>query len=212
MSDTIFVTSQLKPTTSGVILVTHLLLFVMTVLYVLPSGVAKVSSHRVLTAKSCKDVLRSYTSSTSPVADNRIAVCISGAARTLPQNLSFMTLASAFSQHDDIKVDFFSWLSNDPDKGDVNSKGHSFAAVSNGLVRARAAYFARLTPLGTYVLNEVNFQVNTKCDFGRYSSERFDQSDEDIITRMTQPLFKREKYFELVRAAEEEMSISAGKP
>ncbi len=141
----------------------------------------------------------------------RIAVCISGGARTFTTALSLRTIKAAFSDFKHVNVDFFIWLTNNPLKGDRNSKNQSYPPVSNGEVRAAAAYLAHSTPFGTFVLNEVNFHTSPSCDFGEYTKLMRDQSDEDVVTRSTQTLFKREKCFELVRAAEEELKISLGK-
>ena len=143
--------------------------------------------------------------------DVRVAVCISGAARTFSTALSLETIKAAFSYPNRADVDFFIWITNDPLRGDRNSKNRSYAVVSNGEVRRAAAYLARSTPFGSFVLNEANFHTSPTCDFGKYSKLRRDRSDEDVVTRSTQMLFKREKCFELVRTAEEELQIDRGR-
>jgi len=152
----------------------------------------------------------SIATSSSSRLSNRIAVCISGAARTFSDDLSFSTIQAAFSTFPDIDFDFFCWLSNDPGKSDRNSKNHSYPSVSNGIVRSKASLLSRSSPYGTFVLNEVNFETSPMCDFGNYGKDLIDKSDEDVVTRTTQPLFKREKCFELILAAEEQIQIEYG--
>ena len=141
---------------------------------------------------------------------NRVAVCISGTARNFHEPLSLATIKAGFSTNQNIEVDFFTWITNDPRKGDTNSKNESYKPVSDGQIRSSALFLSRSSPHGTYVLNENNYKVSKTCNFGKFSSELFDRSDEDVITRQTQPLFKKEKCYGLILDAEEDISLTIG--
>eukprot|EP00223_Ostreococcus_mediterraneus_P009065 CAMPEP_0179622956 /NCGR_PEP_ID=MMETSP0932-20121108/2000_1 /TAXON_ID=548131 ORGANISM="Ostreococcus mediterraneus, Strain clade-D-RCC2596" /NCGR_SAMPLE_ID=MMETSP0932 /ASSEMBLY_ACC=CAM_ASM_000582 /LENGTH=393 /DNA_ID=CAMNT_0021492103 /DNA_START=426 /DNA_END=1607 /DNA_ORIENTATION=- len=149
-------------------------------------------------------------SSSEGVSTSRVAVCLAGAARTFVEPLTFQTLIAALTAFDDVKIDFFSWLSNDPIKGDVNSKSAKYPAVRNGEVRRIAALFARSSNFGSFSLNEANYEPSSTCDFGVSAKKKFDRSTETVLKRQTDPMFKREKCFETIVAAEEEIQLQFG--
>lgn len=145
------------------------------------------------------------------IEKERVAVCLAGAARTFTDPLSIETIIAAFASFEGIGVDFYCWLTNDPRVGvERNSKNATYLSVANGEVRAAATRLTRSSKYGSFALNELNFQTSRTCNFGTHAEERFDQSNESLLLRQTQPMFKREKCFESVVLAEQEIQNELG--
>jgi hypothetical protein len=141
---------------------------------------------------------------------DRVAVCISGEFRTMNEPLVLSTLRSAFLHVDGVGVDFFAWVTNDPEVVERNSKNKSYEQIGNGVVRSVLASLARQSCYGAFVLNEDNYRVSETCNFGDIAKKRADKSGESVLTRQSQPLLKRKKCFNLVRASEQEIQLSHG--